>query len=178
MFEEQLTQIPGVVVGRVTGVDDRGLPIVSTAAGEIPATQAQYRRITDDNPSTFTGDDMPVTNVGPFEIAAYLNALSREAGLDPCYKDNSFACDMTKSGFRLPSLLESEAVEGSGLLSGGAFGPEGSVPSLGILSVVALVLAGFALKKRLPVPIVARHAPRAQEGAIILESGPSPAKTN
>jgi formylglycine-generating enzyme required for sulfatase activity len=76
--------------------------------GEVPATQAQYRRLTDDNPSTFTGDDMPVTNVGPFEICAYLNALSSEAGLDPCYAENSFVCDMTKSGFRLPSEAEWE----------------------------------------------------------------------
>jgi membrane protease YdiL (CAAX protease family) len=76
------------------------------------------------------------------------------------------------SGFRLPSLLESEAVEGSGLMSGGAFGPEGSLPSLAVLTVVAAVLVSLALKRGLQAPIVARHAPSAEDGAIIVASGP------
>ena len=42
MFEAQLTQLPGVVVGRVTGVDETGLPIVSTGAGEVPAVHVLW----------------------------------------------------------------------------------------------------------------------------------------
>ena len=34
MFQQQMTEVPGVLVGRVTGVDDEGLPIVSTDRGE------------------------------------------------------------------------------------------------------------------------------------------------
>ena len=34
MYQQQVTEIPGVLVGRVTGVDDRGLPVVSTERGE------------------------------------------------------------------------------------------------------------------------------------------------
>jgi hypothetical protein len=37
MFDQDVTQLPGVLLGTVTGVDERGLPIVSTGAAEAPA---------------------------------------------------------------------------------------------------------------------------------------------
>lgn len=38
MFEQELTQIPGVLIGRIKGIDDSGLPVVSTSEGdEAPA---------------------------------------------------------------------------------------------------------------------------------------------
>lgn len=37
MFDNQVTQIPGVSVGTVAGVDEHGLPVVATAAGEVAA---------------------------------------------------------------------------------------------------------------------------------------------
>jgi len=46
MFQQQVTEIPGVLVGRVTGVDDRGLPIVSTAKGERAAAGVVWMRET------------------------------------------------------------------------------------------------------------------------------------
>jgi hypothetical protein len=81
------------------------------------------------------------------------------------------------SGFRLPSLLETEAVDGSGLLSGGAFGPEGSTPALPVIGLAALALVTLALRRRIPVAIVARNAPPDEGGDIILESGPDPTET-
>ncbi len=76
--------------------------------GRVPVTQAQYRRIADDNPSTFRGDDHPATNVGPAEIIAFCNKLSRAAGLEPCYNEQTRACDVAKNGFRMPSEAEWE----------------------------------------------------------------------
>jgi len=37
MFDHEVTQLPGVFVASVTGVDDRGLPIVSNGPLEAPA---------------------------------------------------------------------------------------------------------------------------------------------
>lgn len=42
MFEQELTQVPGVLIGRVTGVDDRGLPMVSTGKDEPVAADAVW----------------------------------------------------------------------------------------------------------------------------------------
>ncbi len=75
---------------------------------ETPVTQEQYGGITGENHSTFTGDRLPVTNVGPLEIIRFCNALSREAGLEPCYDEESRACDFGKNGFRMPTEAEWE----------------------------------------------------------------------
>lgn len=63
------------------------------------------------------------------------------------------------SGFDLPSFLEGRAVEGTGLLSGGAFGPEASLPALAVLLPVAGAATLLALRRGCRVPVVARHAP-------------------
>jgi hypothetical protein len=44
MFQQQVTEIPGVLIGRVTGIDDQGLPIVSTAKGERVAAAVVWMR--------------------------------------------------------------------------------------------------------------------------------------
>ena len=76
--------------------------------GETPVTQAQYRRIMGESPSRFTGDEHPVTNTGAGNMEKYLNALSRKAGLAPCYDEKTRKFDPTKNGFRLPTEVEWE----------------------------------------------------------------------
>ena len=74
---------------------------------------------------------------------------------------------MPVSGFDLPSFFEGRAAEGAGVLSGGAFGPEASVPALLVLLPVASWTAWRALKTGCQVPVVARHAPSGDAGDII-----------
>ena len=77
--------------------------------GETQITQGQYKEITGSNPSTFTGDDkLPVTNIGPHEIIAFCNELSRISGFDPCYEEDSLDCDLNRNGFRMPTEAEWE----------------------------------------------------------------------
>ena len=50
----------------------------------------------------------PVVGVMWFGAAAYCNWLSVQKGLQPCYNTATWACDFTKSGYRLPTEAEWE----------------------------------------------------------------------
>jgi formylglycine-generating enzyme required for sulfatase activity len=76
--------------------------------GATTVTQAQYERVMKLSPSAFKGADLPVTNLGPFEIRTFCNQLSRLAGLTPCYDEKTAACDPARTGFRLPFEKEWE----------------------------------------------------------------------
>jgi len=85
--------------------------------GKTTVTQKQYERIVgaDKNRSAVRGDDLPVTNIGPYEIMLFVNALSRAAGLEPCYDETArrnspsyLQCDFSKNGFRMPTEAEWE----------------------------------------------------------------------
>jgi formylglycine-generating enzyme required for sulfatase activity len=76
--------------------------------GETQVTQAQYQKIAGENFSTFKGDDLPITNLGPAEIIKFCNKLSAAAGLKPCYDERTRKCDFTKNGFRMPTEKEWE----------------------------------------------------------------------
>jgi formylglycine-generating enzyme required for sulfatase activity len=84
---------------------------------EKTVTQKQFNAIegADKNRSTYTGDDLPVTNIGPYEIMLLCNKLSRSAGLEPCYDESIkrraegyLKANMSKNGFRMPTEDEWE----------------------------------------------------------------------
>jgi formylglycine-generating enzyme required for sulfatase activity len=60
------------------------------------------------NLSAFKGGDLPVTNLGPFEIRTFCNRLSQIAGLTPCYDEKTATCEPSRNGFRLPFEKEWE----------------------------------------------------------------------
>ncbi len=76
--------------------------------GETQLTQKSFREVTGRNPSTFTGPDLPVTNIGATEALIFCNALSRNAGLEPCFDEKTGKCDFSRKGFRLPTEAEWE----------------------------------------------------------------------
>ena len=75
--------------------------------GETPVTQGQYKKIMENNPSRFTGNDnLPVTNTGADNVEKFCNRLSKAAGFTPCYDEKTRECDFSGNGFRLPTEAE------------------------------------------------------------------------
>ena len=72
-------------------------------------TQEQFARLgTRRDPSHFKGPKHPVENLTWPAVALYCNARSRAEGLEPCYDEQTGACDFEASGYRLPTEAEWE----------------------------------------------------------------------
>ncbi|MED9969576.1 MAG: SUMF1/EgtB/PvdO family nonheme iron enzyme [Ruminococcus sp.] len=73
-------------------------------------TQAEYRKVTGANPSTFTGDDLPVENISFLEALNFANKKSETEGLTPVYKisGQTVTWNRRANGYRLPTEAEWE----------------------------------------------------------------------
>ncbi len=60
------------------------------------------------DPSHFKGPDLPVEQVTWPMAARFCNARSRFDGLEPCYNEDTGACNFQASGYRLPTEAEWE----------------------------------------------------------------------
>ena len=72
-------------------------------------TQKEYQRLIGDNPSRWQERSKnPVEQVRWSDAARYCNARSREEGLEPSYNLETWECDFSKNGYRLPTEAEWE----------------------------------------------------------------------
>jgi len=71
-------------------------------------TQREWIEVIGDNPAVYRGDERPVENVSWWDAIRYANLRSLREGLEPCYDLVTGECDLTKSGYRLPTEAEWE----------------------------------------------------------------------
>ncbi|MCM1145135.1 MAG: SUMF1/EgtB/PvdO family nonheme iron enzyme [Lachnoclostridium sp.] len=73
-------------------------------------TQAEYQEIMGENPSNFSGDDLPVENVTWLDAIRYCNARSEKEGLEPVYVIDAQTIHWNRGadGYRLPTEAEWE----------------------------------------------------------------------
>ncbi len=73
-------------------------------------TQAEYEAVMGENPSNFSGEDLPVENISWLDAVAYCNARSEQEGLTPAYAldGENVAWNREADGYRLPTEAEWE----------------------------------------------------------------------
>ena len=87
--------------------DTKQIKVDGFRIARTEVTQKLYESVMGTNPSYFSGDDyLPVESVTWEEAAQFCNCLSEMNALSPCYDEETWQCDFSKNGFRMPTNVE------------------------------------------------------------------------
>jgi formylglycine-generating enzyme required for sulfatase activity len=89
---------------------------------QTEVTQEVYEKVTGKNPSRRKAPRNPVEQVTWSAAARFCNARSLLEGLKPCYDTNTWVCNFSANGYRLPTEAEWEYACRAGSLSRFSFG--------------------------------------------------------
>lgn len=101
--------------GMVEMRDDRikkvwQVEVAGLELAKYPVTQSLFESVTNRNPSTFKGKNLPVETVTWIEAIEFCNQLSEQLDKRHCYnidrETNEITIDSTANGFRLPTEAE------------------------------------------------------------------------
>jgi formylglycine-generating enzyme required for sulfatase activity len=94
------------------GQQDAGPPRTVTVSpfymDRFEVTQEHYERLMGKNPARRKGPQNPVERVRWTDALRFCNARSGEEGFTPCYNLETWACDFSADGYRLPTEAEWE----------------------------------------------------------------------
>lgn len=109
---EQMVEIPA---GNVDLRDDRtkeqwSIDIKPFLMSKFPVTQKLYFAVTNETPSSFKGDQLPVETISWMAAVQFCNRLSQIFGLETYYlieeANEKVTVDLKANGFRLPTEAE------------------------------------------------------------------------
>ena len=108
----EIVQLPGgrFIMGDENEVDaiPHEVVVSSFYIDKYPVTQEEYKRVMEKNPSRWKAAKNPVEQVRWSDAVRYCNARSRLEKLQPCYDLQTWQCDFSANGYRLPTEAEWE----------------------------------------------------------------------
>jgi formylglycine-generating enzyme required for sulfatase activity len=98
----------GIKDGPVDAKPEHVVKIDAFLMDQHEITQEIYQALTGKNPSRRKIPKNPVEQVTWSAAARFCNARSLQEGLTPCYDPNSWECDFSATGYRIPTEAEWE----------------------------------------------------------------------